>query len=228
MPHPHHTDANELGSVGLKGQDLPPKPELENTVRLAIPKSNCDPGVYNKVSTMSEAGNGHFDQLTARLSPEQRSEFFQALHEAGIAAHDVELAQLLRALQLYKAFYEEIPSRLHDALTEAHVLADDIKTLLDSFLKRLDTAVTHVGQTTQLASDTLNQLQALDRMLAAAVEESTTEITGHSTRLCERPFPQRCLHPSKIQFAPFTNVAQLQRTRRNKWRVSSNSRGGFT
>jgi hypothetical protein len=177
MPHPHHTDANELGSVGLKGQDLPPKPGLENTVRLAIPKSNCDPGVYNKVSTMSEAGNGHFDRLTAGLSPEQRSEFFQALHEAGITPHDAELARLLRALQLYKAFYEEIPSRIHDALTEAHVLADDIKTLLDSFLKRLDTAVTQVGQTTQLASDTLNQLQALDRMLAAAIEESTTEIT---------------------------------------------------
>jgi hypothetical protein len=126
---------------------------------------------------MSEAGNGHFDRLTAGLSPEQRSEFFQALHEAGITPHDAELARLLRALQLYKAFYEEIPSRIHDALTEAHALADGIKTLLDSSLKRLDAAVTQLGQTTQLASETLNQLQALDRMLAAAVEESTDKVT---------------------------------------------------
>jgi hypothetical protein len=142
-----------------------------------MPKWNRDPEVYEKGSTMSEAGNDHFDRLTTGLSPEQRSEFFQALHEAGITAHDVELARLLRALQLYKAFYEEIPSRIQHALTEAHVLADDIKTLLDSFLKRLDAAVTQLGQTTQLASDTLSQLQALDRMLTAAVEESTAEVT---------------------------------------------------
>ena len=40
---------------------------------------------------MAEAGNNHFDSLTKDLSPEQRSEFFQVLHTAGISHQDVEL-----------------------------------------------------------------------------------------------------------------------------------------
>ena len=59
---------------------------------------------------MTQAGNGYFDRLAEGLSPEQRSDFFQALHEAGITAHrDLEFARLLRVLQLYKAYYESIP-----------------------------------------------------------------------------------------------------------------------
>jgi hypothetical protein len=48
-------------------------------------------------------GPGHFDRLAEGLSSEQRSEFFQALHEADITAQDLELARLLRVLQIYKA-----------------------------------------------------------------------------------------------------------------------------
>ena len=59
---------------------------------------------------MTESGNGYFERLAEGFSPEQRSEFFQVLHETDITAHDVELARLLRVLQLYKAYYESIPS----------------------------------------------------------------------------------------------------------------------
>ena len=78
---------------------------------------------------MTEAGNGHFDQLTEGLSPEQRSEFFQALHEAGITTHDVELARLLRALQLYKTYYETIPASVQKAAAEIERLKQEIDRL---------------------------------------------------------------------------------------------------
>ena len=59
---------------------------------------------------MAEAGKNSFDSLVQGLSLEQRLEFFRVLHTAGVTRQDVELAQLLRALQLYKAFYDEIPA----------------------------------------------------------------------------------------------------------------------
>lgn len=67
---------------------------------------------------MTEPGHGHFDRLAEGLSAEQRSEFFQTLHEAGITAHDLELARLLRVLQLYKAYYESIPSAVQTAVAD--------------------------------------------------------------------------------------------------------------
>src|SRR5947199_8887458 len=75
---------------------------------------------------MTEAGNGHFDQLTEGLSPDQRSELLQVVHEAGITVHDVELARLLRALQLYKAYYESIPSTVQTAVADISRLKQEI------------------------------------------------------------------------------------------------------
>jgi len=42
--------------------------------------------------------------ITTRLNS------FRILHEAGIGPEDTELARLLRALQLYKVYYESIHS----------------------------------------------------------------------------------------------------------------------
>ena len=78
---------------------------------------------------MTEPGNGHFDRLAEGLSPEQRSEFFQTLHEADITAHDLELARLLRVLQLYKAYYESIPSAVQTAVADISRLKQEIAAL---------------------------------------------------------------------------------------------------
>jgi uncharacterized protein YoxC len=118
-----------------------------------------------------------FDELGKNLSPEDRAELFQVLYEAGFGPDDRVLAKLLRALQIYKALYEQIPTRVQKALHEADTFMTGTKDLLDDFSGKVEKTTTQLGQTAQLASDTLNELQALDRMLAAAVKESTTEIT---------------------------------------------------
>src|SRR5262245_52099158 len=79
---------------------------------------------------MADTGDGHFDQLAEGLSPERRSEFFQALHEAGITAdRDMELARLLRVLQLYKAYYESIPAAVEKGAAEIARLKQEIASL---------------------------------------------------------------------------------------------------
>jgi len=125
---------------------------------------------------MSEDHNGHFDRLTNGLSAEQRTEFFRALHEAQIGADDSELARLLRALQLYKAFYEEIPARVREALNDADILTTRIDTLLDDIAERLDNAVAQLNQNTAAASEISNQFRNTQAHLTAAVEKSAAAI----------------------------------------------------
>jgi uncharacterized protein YoxC len=118
-----------------------------------------------------------FDELGKNLSSEDRAELFQVLHEADFGPDDRVLAKLLRALQIYKALYEEIPTRVQKALHEAHTFMAGTKDLLDDFSGKVEETATQLGQTAQLVSDTLNELRALDRTVAAAVEESTAEVT---------------------------------------------------
>ncbi len=66
----------------------------------------------------TEAQRNLFQDLVAELPDQHRAEFFRNLHEAGISPNDVELARLLRALQLYKAYYETIPGAVQKAAAE--------------------------------------------------------------------------------------------------------------
>jgi hypothetical protein len=125
---------------------------------------------------MSEPGNGHFDRLTEGLSSDQRIEFFRTLHEAGIADDDVELVQLLRALQLYKAFYEEIPGRVREAVEEASILGARIKSLHDGIAQHLDNALAQLKQNTEASSEISAEFRDTQTHLAAAVEKSAGDI----------------------------------------------------
>jgi uncharacterized protein YoxC len=118
-----------------------------------------------------------FDELGKNLSPEDRAELFQVLYEADFGPDDRVLAKLLRALQIYKAFYEQIPTNVQEALHEADTFMTGTKDLVDDFSEKVEATTTQLGQTAKLVSDTLNELRALDRKLAAAVEASTAEVT---------------------------------------------------
>jgi hypothetical protein len=59
-----------------------------------------------------------FEELTAGLTAEQKTNFFRTLHEAGISTKDHELALFFRGLQLYKAYYEEIPVSVQKGVAE--------------------------------------------------------------------------------------------------------------
>ena len=164
---------------------------------------------------MSEPGNGHFDRLTEGLSSEQRIEFFRTLHEAGIADDDVELVQLLRALQLYKAFYEEIPARVREAVEDADILGARIKSLHDGIAQHLDNALAQLKQNTEAASKICAQLRDTETHLAAAVEKSAATVVESLESVLRqllsaallKPF-ENCLSDIRDQCARTANQAK--------------------
>jgi hypothetical protein len=125
---------------------------------------------------MAEAGKNNFDPLVQGLSLEQRLEFFRVLHAAGVTPQDVELAQLLRALQLYKAFYDEIPGRVCQAVKEADALHQTFKSLHESAAIRLDRVLSQLERNNTMASTTTNQFREAKTVIATAIEKSTTDI----------------------------------------------------
>jgi hypothetical protein len=125
---------------------------------------------------MAEPGNNSFDPLVKGLSLEQRLEFFRVLHTAGVTRQDVELAQLLRALQLYKAFYDEIPGRVCQAVKEADALHQTFKSLHESAAIRLDRVLSQLERNTTVASTITNEFREAKTVIAAAIQKSTTDI----------------------------------------------------
>ncbi len=78
-----------------------------------------------------ETQQSPYEKLAEGLPADQKAEYFKTLHEIGISPEDIELARLLKALQLYKAYYESIPKAVTDS-------ADKIDKLGDLALKQLN------------------------------------------------------------------------------------------
>src|SRR5258705_13718262 len=108
---------------------------------------------------MTEPGKGHFDRLAEGLSAEHRSEFFQTLHGAGITAHDLELARLLRVLQLYKAYYESIPLAVQTA-------AEDISRVKQEIAALSSAATQQAAAVSKIAGEVLAEAQHFQGELA--------------------------------------------------------------
>jgi len=77
-----------------------------------------------------------FPQLVRFLEKERdQVEFLQLVQEIGLGPHDVELAKLLVALQLYKGYYADIPRQIRkvhgDALAEIRRVRDEMELLSD-------------------------------------------------------------------------------------------------
>src|SRR6266498_5005621 len=92
-----------------------------------------------------------FKDLAADLPDQHQAEFFQNLHEAGISPNDVELARLLRALQLYKAYYETIPAAVQKGAAEIERLKKEIERLSSEAQDSSDAGAELAGQVTQEA-----------------------------------------------------------------------------
>ena len=60
------------------------------------------------------------------LTPEQENQFRAALEELHISKDDLEMFQLMRALQIYKAYYESIPQRIEQAAASAEETCNKI------------------------------------------------------------------------------------------------------
>ena len=72
-----------------------------------------------------------FEALTADLSAENKAEFFKTLREAGIKKDDRVLLKFLRALQLYKSFYLEIPKSVQKAVVRMGRIRDEVEKMAD-------------------------------------------------------------------------------------------------
>ncbi|MBM3800693.1 MAG: hypothetical protein FJW26_00095 [Acidimicrobiia bacterium] len=125
---------------------------------------------------MAEDDNTHFDLLTKDLSPEQRSEFFQVLHTAGISRQDVELAKLLRALQLYRALYDEIPARVWQAVKQADALHRTFRSLHESAAIRWDEVLSQLERNMTAAFTITNEFREARSVVVTAIQKSKTDV----------------------------------------------------
>ena len=138
---------------------------------------------------MTVRDNEHFDRFSEGLSEEQRLEWFRTLHEAGITADDAELARLLRVLQLYKGFYEEIPARVRETLKHADTLTIRINGLRDDLAKCLDKALAELKLNTEVASAISAHFQDTQSHLMASVEKSAAEVSRSNSDLPKAKSP---------------------------------------
>ncbi len=69
-------------------------------------------------------------QLVASLEEKHKAEFLAVVAELELGSGDLDIAKLLRALQLYKAYYEKIPHEIQlvhaEALAEIRQLRDEV------------------------------------------------------------------------------------------------------
>ncbi|HYK92073.1 MAG TPA: hypothetical protein VE398_25145 [Acidobacteriota bacterium] len=142
-----------------------------------------------------------FRELAADLPDQHRAEFFRNLHEAGIGSNDVELARLLRALQLYKSYYESIPAAVKDAAGEIDRVKHEIETLVGDARNTSDSAA-------QLGSQILGETERFRRDLAGihtrvegAIGTSAQNLALRMAELLSVAVEQNVLSPLRSQLA---------------------------
>ena len=91
--------------------------------------------VTNTVNTQeTKPGPGEilFKVVINDLSPEQVNQFRDTLEELHLSKDDSEIFQLIRALQIYKVYYETIPERIEQAAAAAEEISSKTATELES------------------------------------------------------------------------------------------------
>jgi hypothetical protein len=146
-----------------------------------------------------------FEELGRSLSPQHRAELFQVLHQAGIGPQDRDLAKLLRALQIHKAFYEEIPARVSKAIEEADILAVTIKALRDDITSQLDQALLQLERNTQTVSLTAVEFRDTQTRLAAAVEKSAARVARSLESVLRKSLETGLLKPFESSLSDVRN-----------------------
>jgi len=157
---------------------------------------------------MTEPGDGHFDRLAEGLSAEQRSEFFQTLHEAGITAHDLELARLLRVLQLYKAYYESILSAVQTAVADISRLKQEIAALSSAATQQA-AAVSKIGGEVLVEAQLFQgQLKGIHLHVEAAIEKSAQTLATRMAALLHSRIDETVLAPLHQQLTDLVAANQ--------------------
>ena len=117
-----------------------------------------------------------FPQLLAFLEEEKdQVEFMKIAAEAGLGSGDIELAKLLLALQLYKAYYATIPRQIkavhEDALLEFRQLRDEVELLAN----RTAADALKIGQSAEEIQRALRECEP--KKIAALVQKRLLDDT---------------------------------------------------
>ena len=127
--------------------------------------------------------NFPFPKLLAFLDREaDQLEFMKIAAEVGLGSGDIELAKLLLALQLYKAYYASIPRQIkavhEEALNEIRRFREDV----ESISGRASSDAVKIGQWTQeiLRSLQVNEPSKIAEVIHKQLLEDTMKILGGS------------------------------------------------
>jgi hypothetical protein len=122
-----------------------------------------------------------YEKLAEGLPDKQREEFFKTLHEIGISPEDVELARLLKALQLYKAYYESIPKAVTDSAGKIDQLKQEIEKLSVDARAGLDAGARLAGQVIKEAEKVSQGVSGIGVYIDNAMRQSAEGLTKHLT-----------------------------------------------
>ena len=136
-----------------------------------------------------------FKDVVADLPDQHKAEFFRNLHEAGISPNDVELARLLRALQLYKAYYESIPAAVRAAVDEIERLKQEIERLTDDARESSDAGAQLAGKVIQEAKRVHQDLTEIHKHVEQAMRQSAQSLASHMAESLNAGIEQKVLQP---------------------------------
>ncbi len=136
-----------------------------------------------------------FSDLAEGLSDQVKAEFYKTLHEAGIGPKDTELARLLRALQLYRAYYESIPLAIEKATDKVERVKQEIKTLAAEARKSSDAGIELSRTVIEKAEKFTEELAGIDVRVEAALDQSAGELAVHISELLNAAVDEKILEP---------------------------------
>ena len=146
--------------------------------------------------------------LTAGLSEQQQAEFFKTLHEAGISPHDVELARLLHALQLYKAYYEAIPAEIQKAAAEIKRVKEEIESFSRSAHQSSITTAQLAGQVIQESEKVRKDLAQIHENIEKGMTRSAENIATKMAELLTAGIEKTVVAPLQNRLAKLAESSE--------------------
>ena len=126
-----------------------------------------------------ETQQSPFEELAEGLSEDQKTEYFKTLHEVGVSPSDVELARLLKALQLYKGYYESIPEAVKNSAGKIDQLKQEIEKLSVDARAGLDAGAMLAGQVIKEAEKVSQGVSGIGVYIDNAMRQSAEGLTKH-------------------------------------------------
>jgi hypothetical protein len=136
-----------------------------------------------------------FKDLAEGLPDGQKAEFYKTLHEAGISPKDEELVRLLRALQLYKAYYESIPATIREAADRIEQLKKDIERFSAEARGNLDLSSHVVGQVIRETDRIHQDFAQIHKHIEDAMRQSAESLTLNMAKQLAEGIEGRIISP---------------------------------